>query len=73
MPEPTQITTPLGLTASFFDMIEPVISATLSTVAVTSRTLKILRSAGASWSVGALIAPPASRTAFMYFAPISGE
>ena len=47
-------------------MIEPVISATLSTVAVTSRTLKILRSAGASSAVGPLIAPPAASTAFMY-------
>ncbi len=60
------MTTPLGATASFFDMIEPVISATLSTVAVTSRTLKIFRSAGASCAVGALIAPPVSTTASMY-------
>lgn len=43
-------------------MIEPVIRATLSTVAVTSRTLKILRSAGASSAVGPLIAPPVSIT-----------
>ena len=62
-PEPTQMTRPLGADASFLDMIDPVMSGTLSTVAVTSRTKNSFRSAGARSSVGPMITPPTSRTA----------
>ena len=56
------IVRPRGATASFFETIEPVISGTLSTVAVTSRTKNSLRSAGARSSVGPITAQPTSFT-----------